>query len=68
MINIDVKVNVEVTNGTFSKKAKKQLFSHILEQNFVMFLEYIYESFDIFTKIIIATIENYIKLVGVIDV
>ena len=29
-----------------------------------MFLEYIYEFFDIFTKIIIATIENYIKPVG----
>ena len=31
-------------------------------------VEYIYESFDIFTKIIIATIENYIKPVGVIGV
>ena len=29
--------------------------------------EYIYKSFDIFKKIIIATIENYIKPVGEID-
>ena len=53
------KANVKVTNGTFSTKVKKQLqhkFSHILKQNFVMFPEYIYKSFDIFTKIIIATI------------
>ena len=28
MINKNVKVNVKVTNGTFSEKAKKQLFSH----------------------------------------
>ena len=56
MMNINVKVNVKVTNGTFSNKAKKQQFSHILEQNFVMFPEYIYKSFVIFTKIIIATI------------
>ena len=56
MMNINVKVNVKVTNGTFSKKAKKQLFSNILKQNFVMFPEYIYKPFDIFTKIIIATI------------
>ena len=33
-----------------------------------MFPEYICKSFDIFTKIIIATIENHIKLVGEIDV
>ena len=46
---------------TFSKKAKKQLFSHILIQNFVMFPEYIYKPFDIFTRIIIVTIESYIK-------
>ena len=53
------KANVKVTNGTFSTKVKKQLqykFCHILKQNFVMFPEYIYKSFDIFTKIIIATI------------
>ena len=56
MMNINVKVNVKVTNGTFSKKAKKQLFSNILKQNFVMFPEYIYKPFDIFTKIIIETI------------
>ena len=40
-------------------KGEKQLqhkFRHILKQNFVMFPEYIYKSFDIFTKIIIATI------------
>ena len=54
-MNINVKVNVKVTNGTFSKKVIKQLFTHILKHNFVMFLEYIYKSFDIFTKIIIAT-------------
>ena len=54
MMNINVKV--KVTNGTFSKKAKKQLFSNILKQNFVTFPEYIYKPFDIFTKIIIATI------------
>ena len=56
MMNINVKVNVKVTNGTFSKKAKKQYLRHILKQNFVMFLEYIYKSFDISTKIIITTI------------
>ena len=53
------KANVKVTNGTFSTKVKKKLqhkLSHILKQNFVMFPEYIYKSFDIFTKIIIATI------------
>ena len=53
------KANVKVTNGTFSTKVKKQLqhkLSHILKQNFVMFPEYIYKFFDIFTKIIIATI------------
>ena len=50
------------------QKRRKNSNLVILEQNFVMFLEYIYESFDIFTKIIIATIENYIKPVGVIDV
>ena len=49
-----MKANVKVTNGTFSKEAKKN--SNILEQNFVMFPEYLYKSFDIFTKIIIATI------------
>ena len=38
------------------KKGKKQQFSHILEQNFVMFPENIYKSFGIITKIIIATI------------
>ena len=56
MMNINVKVNVKVTNGIFSKRRKKQLFSNILKQNFVMFPEYIYKTFDIFTKIIIATI------------
>ena len=57
MMHINVKVNVKVTNGTFSKKSeKKQLFSNILKQNFVMFPEYIYKPFDICTKIIIATI------------
>ena len=59
MMNLNEKANVKVTNGTFSTKVKKQLqhkFSHILKQNFVMFPEYIYKSFDIFTKIIIATI------------
>ena len=57
MMNMNEKV--KVTNGTFSTKMKKQLqhkLSHILKQNFVMFPEYIYKSFDIFTKIIIATI------------
>ena len=57
MMNMNEKV--KVTNGTFSTKVKKQLqhkLSHILKQNFVMFPEYIYKSFDIFTKIIIATI------------
>ena len=57
MINIDVKVNVKVTNGTFSKRRKKN--SNLVEfcnKNFVMFPEYIYKSFDIFIKIIIATI------------
>ena len=68
MMNINVKVNVRVTNGTFSKKAKKQLFSHILKRNFVMFQENIYKSFDIFTKVLIVTTENYIKPVGEIDV
>ena len=40
------------------QKVKKnpQYFSHILKQNFVMFPESIYKSFDIFTNIIIATI------------
>ena len=33
-----------------------------------MFPEYIYKSFDIFTKIIIVTIENYIKPIREIDV
>ena len=33
-----------------------------------MFPEYVYKSFDIFTKIIIATMEKYIKPVGEIDV
>ena len=56
MMNINVKVNVKVTNGTFSKKAKKQLFRHILKQNSVLFLEYIYKSYDISTKIIITTL------------
>ena len=59
MMNMNEKANVKVTNGTFSTKVKKQLqhkLSHILKQNFVMFPEYIYKSFDIFTKIIIATI------------
>ena len=68
MMNINVKVNVKVTNGTFSKKGQTQLFSNILKQNFLMFPEYIYKSFDIFTKIIIASIQNYIKPVGEIDV
>ena len=68
MINIDVKVNVKVTNGTFFKKGEKTVIWSYFGTNFVMFLEYIYESFDIFTKIIIATIENYIKPVGVVDV
>ena len=63
-MNINVKVNVKVTSGTFSKKVKKQKFSHILIQNFVKFPDYIYKSFDIFTKIIIATILDYIKPVG----
>ena len=67
MMNINVKVNVKVTNGTFSKRTKKQQFSHILKQNSVMFPEYIYKSFDILTKLIIVTIENYIKPVGEID-
>ena len=42
----------------FNKGEKKlqHKLSHILKQNFVMFPEYIYKSFDIFTKIIIATI------------
>ena len=35
MMNINVKV--KVINVTFSKKLKKQLFSHILKQNFAMF-------------------------------
>ena len=59
MMNINVKANAKVTNGTFSTKVKKQLqhkFSHIFENNFVMFPEYIYKSFYIFTKIIIASI------------
>ena len=68
MNNKIVKVNVKVTNDTFSKKGKKQQFRHILKQNFVMFPEYIYEPFDIFTKIITVTIKNYIKSVGEIDV
>ena len=68
MMNINVKVNVKVTNGTFSKKAKKNSNLVIFWGKNVMFPEYIYKSFDIFTKIIIATIENYIKLVGEIDV
>ena len=36
-----------------STKVKKQLqhkFSHILKQNFVMFPEYIYKSFDIYSQ------------------
>ena len=52
----------------YFQKAKNQKFSHILEQNFVMFPEYIYKPFDIFTKIIIVTFENYTKPVGEIDV
>ena len=65
---INVKVNVKATNSTLSKKAKKQLFSNILKQNFVMFPEYTYKPTDILTKIIIVTIESYIKPVGEIDV
>ena len=68
MNNKIVKVNVKVTNGTFSKKLKKQQFRHILKHYFVMFPEYIYKPFDIFTKMIIVTIKNYIKSVGGIDV
>ena len=68
MMNIYVKVNVKVSNGTFSKMAKKQYFSHILKQIFVMFPEYIYiNPLILFTKITIATIKNYIKPVGEID-
>ena len=69
MYNKIVKVNVNFTNGTYSKKLKKkQQFRHILKHNFVMFPEYIYKPFDIFTKIIIVTIKKYIKSVGEIDV
>ena len=67
-MNINVKVNVKVTNGTFSKKTKKIVIYPYFGEKNVMFPEYIKKSFDIFTKIIIATIENYIKLVGEIDV
>ena len=52
----------------FKKGKKKQKFSHILKRNFIMFPKYIYKSFDIFTKIIIVTIENYIKPVEEIGV
>ena len=55
-MNINKKANVKVTNGTFSTKMKTQLQHKFLKQNLVMFPEYIYKSFDIFTKTIIATI------------
>ena len=50
------------------QKRRKTVISSYLETRFVMFPEYIYKPFEIFTKIIIVTIENYIKPVGEIDV
>ena len=50
------------------QKREKAAISPYLKQNFVMFPEYIYEPFDIFTKIIIVTLKNYIQSVGEIDV
>ena len=34
MMNINVKVNVKVTNGTFSKKAKKTVIKAYFETKF----------------------------------
>ena len=63
MNNKIVKVNLKVTIGTFLKKLKKkQQFRHILKHNFVMFPEYIYKPFDIFSKIIIY--KYYIPCAG----
>ena len=64
MMIINVKVNVKVRNSTFSKKAKKVLFSNILKQIFVMFPEYTYKPTDILTKIIkelLKIISNRLK-------
>ena len=59
MMNINVKVNVKVTNGTFLKKKAKKKHSNLVifwNKFFLMFPEYNYKSFGIFSKIIIATI------------
>ena len=61
MMNINVKVNVKVTNGTFSKRRKNSILVIFWKRNFVMFPEYIYKSVNIFTKMIIVTIGNYIN-------
>ena len=52
----------------FQKMRKKSSNLVIFWGKNVMLPEYIYKSFDIFSKIINATIENYIKPVGKIDV
>ena len=67
MMNINVKVNVKVTNGTFQKRRKNKIVIQSYFGKNRMFPEYIYKYYDIFTEIIIATIENYIKPVGEID-
>ena len=56
-----MKVNVKVTNGTFSKRRKNSILVIFWKRNFVMFPEYIYKSVNIFTKMIIVTNENYIN-------
>ena len=48
----------------FQKRRKYNSNLVIFWKKSVMFPDYIYKSFDTFTKIIIAIIENYIKPVG----
>ena len=48
MMNINVKVNVKVKNGPFSKGQKNS--NLVIGRNkIVMFPEYVYKSFDILT-------------------
>ena len=56
MINIDVKVKVKVTNGTISKKGEKPVILSFFGTKVCNVSRIYLWSFDIFTKIIIATI------------
>ena len=56
MKNMNVKVSVKVTNGTFSKKQRKNSNLVIVRKKIVMCPEYIYKSFDILIQEIIANI------------